>query len=303
LVSFSALSAPPVEAAPAQTPPAATVTVQAGDSLAGIARRVGVRLSALLRANELTAASVIHPGDTLIVPPGGTGPVAPATPTAPPAVAAANAPAGTYTVKPGDALARIAWRNGVKLGALVKANNLTTASLIVPGQVLQIPPATMPIPAGAPATPAAGVPTTPVAATPAPAPAAPAAAPTGTKLDAMLSFLRAQVGAPYRFFSAGPDAYDCSGLVVAGFRSVGRSVPHQSRALARLGTAVDWRTQPIASGDLVFTSVFDDPNRITHVGVALDATTWVHAVGVGRSVTITNLPPADRIMAVQRVEV
>jgi cell wall-associated NlpC family hydrolase len=162
--------------------------------------------------------------------------------------------------------------------------------------VLQIPPATMPIPAGAPATPAAGVPAAPAAATP----AAPAT-PTGTKLDAMLSFLRAQVGAPYRFFSAGPDAYDCSGLVVAAFRSVGRSVPHQSRALARLGAAVDWRTQPIVSGDLVFTSVFDDPNRITHVGVALDATTWVHAVGVGRSVSITNLPPADRIMAVQRV--
>ena len=106
---------------------------------------------------------------------------------------------------------------------------------------------------------------------------------------------------PYKFFSAGPDTFDCSGLVVAAFRQIGMSVPHQSRALARLGNAVDWRSEPIAAGDLVFTSAVGDPELITHVGIALDSLRWVHAVGFGRTVTIGTLPSTDRIMAVRRI--
>ncbi len=132
--------------------------------------------------------------------------------------------------------------------------------------------------------------------------AAPAAATSTTgSLDTLLTYLRAQVGTPYQFFSAGPDTFDCSGLVVAGFRQIGMTMPHQSRALARLGTPVDWKTEAIAPGDLVFTSAVNDPALITHVGVALDSQRWVHAVGIGRTVSIGSLPTSDRIMAVQRI--
>ena len=89
--------------------------------------------------------------------------------------------------------------------------------------------------------------------------------------------------------------------MVAGFRQIGMSMPHQSRALARMGTSVDWRTESIAPGDLVFTSAVNDPALITHVGVALDSERWVHAVGVGKTVAIGSLPTSDRIMAVQRI--
>ena len=292
-------------AAPAPAPATAptTVTVKAGDSLSGIAARFGVRLSVLLRANSMTVTSLIRPGDTLVIPAGSTTPVPAPSVSAPtvPAASPASAPSTTYVVKPGDALAGIAWRHGVKLGPLLKANTLTSTSVIVPGQTLKIPPATMPIPA-----PRAAAPST---TTPVPAPVAvqnvanvttPAATPGGS-LATVLTFLRAQVGVPYAFFRAGPDAYDCSGLVVAAFRQVGVNLPHQSRALAQRGTAVDWRTTPIAAGDLVFTSVVGDPNLISHVGIALDATTWIHAVGVGRSVSIGSIPPASKIMAVRRI--
>ena len=117
----------------------------------------------------------------------------------------------------------------------------------------------------------------------------------------LLSYATAQVGVPYQFFSAGPDTFDCSGLVVAAFRQIGMSVPHQSRALAKLGSPVDWRAEPIAAGDLVFTSAVGDPAQITHVGIALDSRRWVHAVGFGRTVSIHSLPAPDRIMAVQRI--
>ena len=283
-----------------------TVTVRDGDSLAGIAWRHGVRLSELLRVNSLQLTSVIHPGQTLVIPAGAR---ANTTPTARPALAtsttstatrAGAAGASEYVVVAGDALAGIAWRNGVSLGALLRANSLDVTSLIMPGRRLQIPPATRPIPTGiVNAVPAAsGTSTT------APAPsAAPAAstASTGSSLTTLLSYATAEVGVPYQFFDAGPDTFDCSGLVVAAFREIGMRVPHQSRALAKLGNPVDWRTEPIAAGDLVFTSAVGDPAQITHVGIALDSRRWVHAVGFGRTVSIHSLPARDRIMAVQRI--
>jgi LysM repeat protein len=296
----------------ARTTSETTVTVRDGDSLAGLAWRHGVRLSELLRVNSLQLTSVIHPGQTLAIPAGARVDAAPAPR---PAVVASTTPAtpaattaGTeYVVVAGDALASIAWRNGVTLGALLRANSLEATSLIMPGRRLQIPPATRPIPTGivsaAPATAASGTAATPMsspAPTSATAPAA-ASASTGSPLDTLLSYATAQVGVPYQFFSAGPATFDCSGLVVAAFRQIGKTVPHQSRALAKLGSAVDWRAEPIAAGDLVFTSAVGDPANITHVGIALDSRRWVHAVGVGRTVSITSLPTPDRIMAVQRI--
>jgi cell wall-associated NlpC family hydrolase len=221
------------------------------------------------------------------------------TSTARPVVAPTATIAGRdYVVVAGDALASIAWRHGVTLGALLRANSLEATSLIMPGRRLQIPPATRPIPTGivsaAPAT------TTRAAVTPSSTPA-PAPTSSGSSLDTLLSYATAQVGVPYQFFSAGPDTFDCSGLVVAAFRQIGMSVPHQSRALAKLGSPVDWRAEPIAAGDLVFTSAVGDPAQITHVGIALDSRRWVHAVGFGRTVSIHSLPAPDRIMAVQRI--
>ena len=288
-----------------------TVTVRDGDSLASIAWRHSVRLSALLRANSLELTSVIHPGDSIVVPAGATVSSSSASTTratngassspAPASTSAATAVGTEYVVGAGDALAGIAWRHGVSLGAFVKANGLSVSSLILPGQRLQVPPATRPIPTSVVASTATSVkPATPAAST---SSAGHAAVPAvqGNSLQTLLAYATAQAGVPYKFFSAGPDTFDCSGLVVAAFRQIGMSVPHQSRALARLGNAVDWRSEPIAAGDLVFTSAVGDPELITHVGIALDSLRWVHAVGFGRTVTIGTLPSTDRIMAVRRI--
>jgi len=298
------MSAAVAEAAPATggssdvTTDATTTTVRAGDSLVGIAHRFGVRLSALLRANSMTLTTVIHPGDTVVIPAGASIPAS--TPPAP--SAGRSTAAGTtsaYVVQPGDALAGIAWRNGVTLRALLGANGLDVSSVIFPGQTLTLPPATRPIPVSrAASTPATAATAT---ATPAASSAVPAGAAAPGSVDTLLGYLRDQIGKPYEFFTAGPETFDCSGLVVAGFRQLGVSVPHQSRALARLGAEIDWRTSPIVAGDLVFTSAVNDPALITHVGVALDSRTWIHAVGRGRTVSVGSLPSTDRIMAVRRL--
>ena len=301
-------SAAPADAATTEerTTVDTTITVREGDSLAGLAWRHGVRLSELLRANSLVLTSVIHPGQSLVIPAGARvnagSPTTASSTGATTTAAALTSGATEYVVVAGDALSSIAWRHGVTLGALLRANALEATSLILPGRRLSIPPATRPIPTSVTAaspTPAATTTTAPAATPTAPA-AAPASA-TGSSLDTLLAYATAQVGVPYQFFSAGPETFDCSGLVVAAFRQIGMSVPHQSRALARLGTAVDWRSEPIAAGDLVFTSAVGDPAYIPHVGIALDSRRWVHAVGVGRTVSIHSLPAPDRIMAVQRI--
>lgn len=277
-----------------------TVTVRDGDSLAGLAWRHGVSLSALLRANSLELTSVIHPGDTLVIPAGATiasnGAATRSTSTT---TSSADTGGSDYVVRAGDALSLIAWRNGVRLSALLEANNISITSVIIPGQRLQIPPATRPVPTRRTAT----APTAAATPTTAASPTSTPEATTGSPLQTVLSYATDQVGAPYKFFSAGPETFDCSGLVVAAFRQVGTRVPHQSRALARMGTSIDWRSSSISAGDLVFTSATDDPDMITHVGIALDSRRWVHAVGFGRTVTIGSLPSDDKIMAVQRIAI
>lgn len=67
-------------------------------------------------------------------------------------------------------------------------------------------------------------------------PAQPVAA--SGRLQAVVAFALRQQGKPYRWGSKGPNAYDCSGLLVASFKQIGISLPHQSEQIARRGTTV-----------------------------------------------------------------
>lgn len=89
----------------------------------------------------------------------------------------------------------------------------------------------------------------------------PVSAPTGSGKGAQaLRFALAQVGKPYVWGAAGPSSYDCSGLTMAAYASVGISLPHSAAAQAGMGTPVsESQLQP---GDLVF---YYSP--ISHVGM------------------------------------
>ena len=263
----------------------ATYTVKPGDFIKGIALKLGVTIGALLAANDLEFTSTIHPGDAIVVPLGGRLPEAPAAP-----AAAAQAPAVAttpYVVATGDYLFGIAAQHGVTLGALLAANGLKITSAIQPGQTLAIPPRTLPLPAPPPVTPT--LPATPgVQGAP---------SPTAT----VLVFLQQQIGKPYRFNAAGPEAFDCSGLVRAGFAQVGVKLPHYSALQSTYGAAVDWTVTPIAAGDLVFTASAAKPTEIGHVGIAIDSRRWIQAPGSGDVVRIGPLPRSSVILAVRRV--
>jgi LysM repeat protein len=131
----------PVAAAPVSGPSAAaacgaTYTVVYGDTLARIAQRCGVTLTALLRANpQITNANRIFVGQRINIPGGTTPPPPPVTP----------GPGATYIVRAGDTLARIAAQFRTTVSAILAANRgITNANRIYVGQRITIPGATPP---------------------------------------------------------------------------------------------------------------------------------------------------------------
>lgn len=113
-------------------------------------------------------------------------------------------------------------------------------------------------------------------------PAAPAAAPTVTAEVARVAAARntarstavrralTKVGAPYRWGAAGPNAFDCSGLVSWAYSGSGVALPRSSRAMAGVGKRVS--RSELRPGDLVF---FYRP--ISHVGIYVGNGRIVHA--------------------------
>ena len=253
--------------------------VKPGEWLSRIASKNGISLNALLAVNGFEKSTVIHPGQVIKLPAGAL-PAASGSTGATKVSSNAVAVGGSYTVKPGDSLSLIASRAGVTLNSLLAVNGFQRTTVILPGQSIRLPMG---------ATIAS--PTSPT----------PAVSAADSRITKVLEFARAQIGKPYRFGAAGPDAYDCSGLVRAAFRQIGVTLPHSSLEQSKRGTAIDWRTEEIRPGDLVFTFSSINPTQISHVGIAVSDTQWIEAPFTGADVRITKMPSDTRIQAVRRI--
>ena len=288
--STAGVPAKTTAAAPKPTP-ATTYTVVSGDYLTGIAAKLKVSTTALLTANKLSLNSLIWPGMQLAVPKGG---IVPATPTS--NATPTPATTGAYTVVRNDSLSGIAQKLGVKLTSLLTTNQMTVSSLIYPGMQLKVP-------AGAKAQP----PATPAPTTTTPAPTTtstpkPSNVAVPAKVSTVLAFARAQLGKPYKFNTAGPNSYDCSGLTLAAYATIGVDLPHYSGAQMAFGTVVDWTTEAIRPGDLVFLETAVGSGIIGHVGIATGPNTWIQAPRTGDviregSFTTTRVVGVRRLIA------
>ena len=253
-------------------------TVVSGDSLIGISLKLKVSLSSLLTLNRLTTSSLIYPGMKLAVP---AGAVTQQSPTS----NSATASGLVYVIKSGDTLIGIASRTKVTLSALLTLNRLTTSSFIYPGMRLNVP--------------AGGVlPTTSSPSTPTTLPSGDSS--VSPRLAPVIAFVRAQLGKPYQFFSAGPNSYDCSGLTMAAYAEIGISLPHYSGAQARLGTAVDWTTAPIKPGDLVVLESYPGSGIVSHIGIAISGNQYIHAASPAEGVKISMIS-ISRLIGVRRL--
>jgi peptidoglycan DL-endopeptidase CwlO len=92
-----------------------------------------------------------------------------------------------------------------------------------------------------------------------------------------LAYAKAQLGEPYVRNAAGPSSWDCSGLTMMAWGSVGISLPHSSRQQFGRGRPV--AKSDLQSGDLVF--FYSD---ISHVGLYAGNGQVIHAPRPGKSV-------------------
>lgn len=97
---------------------------------------------------------------------------------------------------------------------------------------------------------------------------------TAAKQSPAVAYALAQVGKPYQFAAAGPDEFDCSGLVLASLRKAGLILPHNSgqqvawfaeqHAVASFGAS---RTY-LVPGDVIFYyGSTAQPPSVTHCGL------------------------------------
>jgi cell wall-associated NlpC family hydrolase len=87
------------------------------------------------------------------------------------------------------------------------------------------------------------------------------ALPTRTqRINKVITYALHQRGDRYRFGATGPNAWDCSGLVVVSFRQIGIRLPHFTGGLLKHGKHIS--RSHLQRGDLVFPS-----NH--HVGIYL----------------------------------
>jgi len=109
--------------------------VRRGDTLAKIALRYGVSVTALSRANNVRNPNLIYVGQRLVIPSKNSAARA-ARNTKP---TAASSSGSVHVVRRGDTLAKISQRYGVSLAALRNTNNIRNVNRIYVGQRLQIP--------------------------------------------------------------------------------------------------------------------------------------------------------------------
>jgi lysozyme len=123
----------PANNTPTSNSSATSYTVQSGENLSEIAAKFGTNWQALARLNNISNPNRIYVGQVLRLS-AGTSSNNPSSSAAQPAATTS----GTYTVKSGDNLSKIANQFGTNYEALARLNNLSNPNRIYVGQVLKV---------------------------------------------------------------------------------------------------------------------------------------------------------------------
>ncbi len=253
---------------PSPLPICTTYVVQDGDTVSGLAARYGISSATILWNNDLKSADSLSLGQQLRLP---------------------TSDGIIYEVRPDDTLSDIAARFNVDVQAIVgfPANGLADANSLAVNQTIFIPGGVMPAPiATASATPEPR-PTNPPAATAVPPPA-PASGGSSTDLGSRaVELARSRIGSAYSPGGAGPDRFDCSGLVSWVYSQLGIDIPRSAPDQYAWATPVS-RDQ-MERGDLVFFEGTTSSGGITHVGIYAGGDGVIMAVDNGDTVREVSL--------------
>lgn len=213
-----------------------TYTVVEGDTLSSVAARFGTTWEALAAANGIADPNLIYPGQVLTI--GGS--------SAGSSSAGSGSGGSTYTVQRGDTLSSVAARFGTTWEQLAEINGLANPNFITVGEVLKL----------------SGTATVTTAATTSSGSGGTTASESSAAQIAVRTAL-AQVGKPYVWGGAGPNSFDCSGLVMYAWEAAGVQLAHYTVSQYEETTRIT--ESELEPGDLVFYDTGDgaQPGHVT----------------------------------------
>ena len=101
----------------------------------------------------------------------------------------------------------------------------------------------------------------------------------------VIAYARQQLGKPYLWGGTGPDAFDCSGLVMMAYRAAGFDIPRTSQQQWAWGPRV--KASQVQPGDLVFFAGVDGtPTSPGHVGLVIGNGLMIEAYATGFPIRI-----------------
>ena len=111
---------------------------------------------------------------------------------------------------------------------------------------------------------------------------------------AAIGYAEQQLGKPYLFGGTGPDAFDCSGLVMMAYRSAGVNLERTSEQ--QWATQVRIPASQVQPGDLVFFAGADGtPTSPGHVGLVIGGGKMIEAYATGFPIRVASYTNRDPI--------
>ena len=111
-------------------------------------------------------------------------------------------------------------------------------------------------------------------------------------VSAAIAFAQKQIGKPYLWGGTGPDAFDCSGLVMMAYQAAGVNIPRTSEAQWAWGPQVP--SSQVEPGDLVFFAGSDGTaTNPGHVGLVIGGGKMIEAYATGFPIRISTYGSAS----------
>jgi len=115
-----------------------------------------------------------------------------------------------------------------------------------------------------------------------------------TAVATAIAYAEEQLGKPYEFGATGPDAFDCSGLVMMAYRSAGIDIPRTAEEQFNWGPKVP--ADQVEPGDLVFFVGADGTKTAPgHVGLVIGNGQMIDAPEVGIPIHIISYKDMDPV--------